>query len=44
VEYALTALGETLLPPVKALATWAETNLDVITRNQLAFDAGTPNG
>jgi DNA-binding HxlR family transcriptional regulator len=39
VEYALTGLGATLLPSVKVLATWAETNLDVITKNQQAFDA-----
>ncbi|GIF04771.1 winged helix-turn-helix transcriptional regulator [Actinoplanes siamensis] len=40
VEYALTTLGETLLPPVKALGSWAETNLEVITKNRRAFDAG----
>jgi len=43
VEYALTELGETLLPPVKALGTWAETNLKTITRNRREFDAGTKN-
>lgn len=31
VEYSLTALGETLLDPVRALAAWAEENAEALT-------------
>ena len=39
VEYALTPLGERLLPPVVALAKWALENADEIRDNREAFDA-----
>jgi DNA-binding HxlR family transcriptional regulator len=38
VQYELTALGETLLPPVIALAVWAVGHADDIHGNRDAFD------
>ena len=39
VEYALTALGETLTGPLSALAEWAQTNRDAILLNRAAYDS-----
>ncbi|MCL3999007.1 winged helix-turn-helix transcriptional regulator [Streptomyces lavenduligriseus] len=39
VEYALTALGTTLLDAVTALIDWAGTHHDEITRNRARFDS-----
>ena len=39
VEYALTALGETLTEPLSALAEWAQTNRDAILLNRAAYDS-----
>lgn len=39
VEYSLTELGHTLIPPVLAFANWASTNAAEVARNQDAFDA-----
>ncbi|GAA2891796.1 transcriptional regulator [Actinoplanes cyaneus] len=39
VEYQLTDLGRTLLPPVRALGEWAWTHLDEIAENQGRFTA-----
>lgn len=39
VEYALTPLGETIVPPVVALATWAFAHESEIRENRAAFDA-----
>ncbi|MSV73410.1 MAG: transcriptional regulator [Actinobacteria bacterium] len=39
VEYALTALGETLIAPVSALAEWAMANHAEVTSHQFHFDA-----
>lgn len=39
VEYALTSLGKTLLEPVKALASWAQSNHPKIRQAQQSFDA-----
>lgn len=38
VEYALTSLGETIVPPVIALATWAFAHEREITENRSRFD------
>lgn len=38
VEYQLTALGQTLIGPVTALADWAVTHHDAITTNQHHYD------
>ena len=38
VEYALTALGRTLIEPLSALAEWAQTNRDAILSNRAAYD------
>ena len=38
VEYALTALGETLVSPISALAEWAIVHQDTIARGQQNFD------
>ncbi len=39
VEYRLTALGLTLLAPVKTLAEWAQANAEDIQNARFAFDA-----
>ena len=39
VDYALTDLGEDLLPVLRALKTWSETNIDGILRNRAEFDS-----
>ncbi len=39
VDYELTALGQTLLEPVKALAAWAEENREAVQRARARFDA-----
>ncbi len=39
VDYALTALGRTLLEPIHMLSTWAEKNRGVIQRSRERFDA-----
>lgn len=38
VEYALTPLGESLVPPAMALADWAVDHHEAITAHQQAFD------
>jgi len=38
VEYALTPLGETLLPPILALASWAIENESTIASNRDVYD------
>lgn len=38
VEYALTALGETLCGPLAALRTWSEANITAITTAQQSYD------
>src|SRR5882762_10463739 len=38
VEYALTPLGETLIEPLAALRTWAETHIDAVIAAQAAYD------
>lgn len=38
VEYALTPLGQTLLPPIESLVTWGRANLGAIAEAQAAFD------
>jgi DNA-binding HxlR family transcriptional regulator len=38
VEYALTALGETLCAPIKAIRDWAESNIDAVNHAQAAYD------
>ena len=37
-EYAITALGATLVQPFAALTAWTETNLEAVTHFQLKFD------
>ncbi len=39
VEYRLTAMGESLVPPFMVLAAWANTNHDAIRAARMAFDA-----
>lgn len=39
VEYQLTALGETLHSPLRALGTWAEDHIEEVQENRAAFDA-----
>lgn len=39
VEYELTALGQTLIPPVLALAEWAIRNAEEIDQQRASFDA-----
>ena len=39
VEYALTALGKTLIEPLSALAGWAETHREVILANRDTYDS-----
>lgn len=39
VEYALTPLGQRMLPPVHALASWAIDNEDEIAQNRDDYDA-----
>ncbi|MFI1987753.1 winged helix-turn-helix transcriptional regulator [Actinoplanes sp. NPDC020271] len=41
VEYELTGLGRTLVPPVRALGEWAWTHQDAIAENQKRFAART---
>ena len=38
VEYALTALGETLIEPLALLREWAETHMEAITVAQTQYD------
>jgi DNA-binding HxlR family transcriptional regulator len=38
VEYALTPLGETLIQPLNALRTWAESNIETVLDAQMAYD------
>lgn len=38
VEYRLTPLGETLVDSVRALAHWAENNMDLVLEAQQAYD------
>ncbi len=44
VDYALTGLGETLLPPVLALVEWALAHTRTIRENRDVFDARRPAG
>ena len=39
VEYALTALGKTLIEPLSALAGWAQSNREEILANRAAYDS-----
>ncbi|WP_028002869.1 MULTISPECIES: winged helix-turn-helix transcriptional regulator [Sinorhizobium] len=39
VDYELTAVGRTLLAPVMALVTWADSNRDVIEKARQRYDA-----
>jgi DNA-binding HxlR family transcriptional regulator len=39
VEYALTSLGRSLIEPISAIGTWAETNIHRITRAQDRYDS-----
>lgn len=41
VEYALTPLGETLLEPIKALASWATEHREAIQRSRERYDRST---
>ena len=45
VEYTLTPLGQSALPPVRALKTWAQTHFEESVSAQAEFDAryGAPN-
>lgn len=38
VEYALTPLGETIVPPIAALTAWAEEHIDAIMAARAAYD------
>lgn len=38
VEYELTALGESLCGPIQAIRDWAESNIDMVSRAQAAYD------
>ncbi|MBN8949112.1 helix-turn-helix domain-containing protein [Rhizobium sp. 60-20] len=40
VDYELTDVGLTLLAPVMALVTWADTNQDIIQDARVRYDAG----
>ncbi|MDE1149884.1 MAG: helix-turn-helix domain-containing protein [Azospirillaceae bacterium] len=40
VEYALTALGQSLAVPVRQLAEWARANLAAIHDNRVRYDSG----
>lgn len=42
VEYALTALGETLIEPLAAIRCWAETNIEAVVMAQSAYDEKYP--
>ena len=42
VEYALTALGETLIGPLVALRTWAESNIEAVIDAQATYDKKYP--
>lgn len=42
VEYALTALGESLTEPITVIADWAEANVSRITAAQATYDATPP--
>ena len=37
-EYAITALGTSLMEPFRVLQAWSETNLDAVTHANLRFD------
>ncbi len=39
VEYALTALGTTLIQPLAALRNWAERNIEAVAAAQQSYDA-----
>jgi DNA-binding HxlR family transcriptional regulator len=39
VDYALTPLGESLMPVVRQIKTWAETNMDAVHDARAAYDA-----
>ena len=38
VDYQLTALGDTIVEPLSALRTWAETHVDEVTAHREAYD------
>lgn len=42
VEYALTPLGETLIPPISAIRCWAEQHIDEVTQAQRHYDTAQP--
>ncbi|GAA3218861.1 helix-turn-helix domain-containing protein [Actinocorallia longicatena] len=42
VDYALTALGETLLPVMRAIKTWAETHMPDVAEARTRFDETRP--
>ena len=42
VEYALTALGETLIEPLAALRHWAESHIEAVIESQAAYDKKYP--
>ncbi|MEU4217272.1 helix-turn-helix domain-containing protein [Actinoplanes sp. NPDC026623] len=44
VSYALTELGDDLLPLQRAIKGWAETNIDRVHRARAAFDETSPAG
>jgi DNA-binding HxlR family transcriptional regulator len=44
VEYALTALGETLIGPVRSLADWAVSHNEAITGHQREYDSRRVSG
>ncbi|MBL7499001.1 helix-turn-helix transcriptional regulator [Frankia sp. CNm7] len=44
VDYTLTAVGETLCAPVRALIQWADEHRDYVTKSRLHFDAAEPTG
>jgi len=47
VDYALTPLGESLMPAVSAVKTWAEEHIDAINASRAEYDDRTeagPNG
>jgi DNA-binding HxlR family transcriptional regulator len=44
VDYALTPLGETLLPIMGAIKNWAETHIDAVETARADYDHSTPAG
>jgi DNA-binding HxlR family transcriptional regulator len=44
VDYALTPLGESLLPVMRAIKNWAEENMDDVLAARTRYDAATGSG